>query len=221
MGSSAAHALVRRSAGCDAAVTSALEGDRRGTARSLILFVAIQPVETRPRSACRTRSLVPDVQLAIGTSRRNNRRLCPVARGRPEHSRPSGRRSLDRSSGASRVVVTVNSTVALDAGVLESAPSSACRIICRRLSPREPWPARPRSPTSNRPCGESCMIKNSVCKLSAAGANTWDATRSRRTVGPRIARRTQCWLSPMARSKDLEPSVASASGGRSRERNND
>jgi hypothetical protein len=40
-------------------------------------------------------------------------------------------------------------------------------------------------------------------------------------VGPRIARRTQCWLSPMARSKDLEPSVASASGGRSRERNND
>ena len=120
-GSPRLDALVRTVGGLStAAVTSALEATGAGTARSLILFVAKYSQSKHVLGALADAvARMPDVQLAIKAHPAETTDVyAPVARGRQNIRVLPAAAALGPLLRASRVVVTVNSTVALDAGVL-------------------------------------------------------------------------------------------------------
>jgi hypothetical protein len=120
-GSPRLDALVRTVGGLSTAeVSSALDATGAGTSRALVLFVAKYSQSKHVLGAlAEAVTGMPDVQLAIKAHPAETpEAYAPIARGRHNIRILPAAAPLGPLLRASRVVVTVNSTVALDAGVL-------------------------------------------------------------------------------------------------------
>jgi Capsule polysaccharide biosynthesis protein len=120
-GSPRLDALVRSVGGLsNAEVASALEASGAGTSRALVLFVAKYSQAKHVLGALADAvARMPDVQLAIKAHPAETpEAYAPIARGRHNIRILPAAAPLGPLLRASRVVITVNSTVALDAGVL-------------------------------------------------------------------------------------------------------
>ena len=134
-----------------------------------------------------------------------------VAAGAAEHHRAARQlRRWRRCCRASRAVVTVNSTVALDAAVL-GVPALVIGLP-NNLSPFVEagiMAGAGRHGESRRRCAESCMMKDSACRLSALGASTAALRHRLGRPGRRAFGRRACWTL-ISRRDPGAPAAASA-----------